>query len=521
MKSSKTFLVSARSADRAIFGRPGPALVRRAPCALLVALFILGGTLHGADGRSFTDLVITGRWGATHLFNRGDGTFVVGGYESDAWSGTSAGDLDRDGDMDFATLGDVYLGRGDFSFDCVPLAWEDSGLCEDADRFSEYADMDADGLMDVVIACLDTAVIYHGTGDERILERGTVLRSGATYREVGEGPDILVVGDLNEDGLPDLKVGQYQFGTQFFLNQGGRAYKPLSAELPPGHAVKTLNDVERWVDFNGDGHLDIVSVRYQGAYAGLLGVYLGDGSLGFTDRSFDYANQVHSYLVDTFNITDIDGDGATDVVLLHHTCCEEHPATLTFLLGRGDGTIRDVRQMVFPYTLVFPDGARETLHFYDLATGDLNGDGIVDIALINPGFEASVLWILDGTGGGEFAKPRILPGPRDPWRIFTLGDIDRQFVRGDASDDREILINDAVVILLALFAGASVNCGQALDSDDDGDIDLTDAVFVLRYLFLGGPPPPAPFPEPGIDTTDPFSGYPGCSPEGWEDFRNR
>jgi thiamine-monophosphate kinase len=54
-----------------------------------------------------------------------------------------------------------------------------------------------------------------------------------------------------------------------------------------------------------------------------------------------------------------------------------------------------------------------------------------------------------------------------------------------------------------------------------------DAIFVLGYLFLAGPPPPAPFPNPGIDETNPIpaegSGllYPGCSPTWWQVYRER
>jgi hypothetical protein len=188
-----------------------------------------------------------------------------------------------------------------------------------------------------------------------------------------------------------------------------------------------------------------------------------------------------------------------------------------------------VRQMKFPYTIEVPDGTgRDTLDFSDLATGDFNGDGIVDIALVNQrgaayygSNEASVLWILDGIGGGNFAEPRIYPGPTGVAHISALGNVDRQFVRGDADDDRRLDLNDAVVTLLALFSGMGVNCGQALDATDDGRLDVADALFVLEHLFLDGPPPPAPYPEPGIDATDPFTDYPGCSPEWWEVYRRR
>jgi hypothetical protein len=521
--------LSLRPMKDARVGRFGLALTCRALGALLAALFTLPFPGLAQEGQSFTDLIVTERLTAFLLFNRGDGTFVMEDYQLGGADGVATGDFDRDGDLDFALLSGLFLGNGDFTFMYLPFAPGDFNLCCDTDNSFEFADMDADGLTDVVLACLDTTVIYYGTGDDRILERGTVLRSGATHIENDEGASILAVGDMNEDGLPDLKAGQTSFGTQFFLNEGGRSFRPLSTELPQDHVLRNLTDIERWLDFNGDGHLDIVTIPYQGAFPGLLGIYLGNGKLEFVDKSFDYQELFDTYFVADFDIGDIDGDGASDVVILHWCISEESPSTLTFLLGRGDGTIRDVRQMRFLHTIEVPDGTGlDTLDFTDLATGDFNGDGIVDIALINRRglscfrcISASVLWILDGTGGGNFAEPRVYPGPTGAGRIFALGDVDRQFVRGDADDDRKLDINDAVVTLLALFSGMGVNCGQALDATDDGQIDLADAVFVLEYLFLGGPPPPAPYPEPGIETTNPFTHDPGCSPEWWEVYRQR
>jgi len=39
------------------------------------------------------------------------------------------------------------------------------------------------------------------------------------------------------------------------------------------------------------------------------------------------------------------------------------------------------------------------------------------------------------------------------------------------------------------------------DADSSKRLDITDAIRVLAHLFLGGPPPPAPYPEPGLDPT--------------------
>jgi hypothetical protein len=78
-----------------------------------------------------------------------------------------------------------------------------------------------------------------------------------------------------------------------------------------------------------------------------------------------------------------------------------------------------------------------------------------------------------------------------------LGD----FVRGDANDDGEIDIADAVSIVLHLFGPLEVRSADALDFDDSGVLELTDCVLALEFLFRGGEAPPCPYPWRGIDLT--------------------
>ena len=77
------------------------------------------------------------------------------------------------------------------------------------------------------------------------------------------------------------------------------------------------------------------------------------------------------------------------------------------------------------------------------------------------------------------------------------------FTRGDADESGRIDVSDAVAILLGLFSGdgARLRCEAAADADDDDVIALADAIYILRALFQGGPAPPAPFPDCGIDAT--------------------
>src|SRR5262245_4586919 len=77
------------------------------------------------------------------------------------------------------------------------------------------------------------------------------------------------------------------------------------------------------------------------------------------------------------------------------------------------------------------------------------------------------------------------------------------FRRGDANNDAQLNLTDALHVLGYLFLGRaqSLDCQDAADANDDGQVNLSDAVHLLRHLFQGGPAPPAPFPDCGVDPT--------------------
>jgi hypothetical protein len=76
-----------------------------------------------------------------------------------------------------------------------------------------------------------------------------------------------------------------------------------------------------------------------------------------------------------------------------------------------------------------------------------------------------------------------------------------RFIRGDLAADGTIDISDPVSLLAGLFAGADLACPEAGDLDGDDQLDISDAVALLAYLFLAGPPPPAPFPGCGVESS--------------------
>ncbi len=75
------------------------------------------------------------------------------------------------------------------------------------------------------------------------------------------------------------------------------------------------------------------------------------------------------------------------------------------------------------------------------------------------------------------------------------GVISPTFHRGDADDNGQLQLTDAVRILGFLFLGqAPPTCLDAADADDNGVLQLTDAVRILGFLFLGQAPPAPPGP---------------------------
>ena len=89
--------------------------------------------------------------------------------------------------------------------------------------------------------------------------------------------------------------------------------------------------------------------------------------------------------------------------------------------------------------------------------------------------------------------------------------------RGDADANAALELTDGIRILDFLFLGAdSLPCQDAGDADDSSALDISDPIYIFQYLFLGGPPPAAPFPDCGGDTTPDDLGcdrFPPCADE--------
>lgn len=198
-------------------------------------------------------------------------------------------------------------------------------------------------------------------------------------------PWAVVKADFNHDGNLDLAVAD--FGNeivQTLLGRGDGIFRKgpsfsISPYSPVGLAVG---------DFNGDGVLDLAVVEYNGPADGRLGIFLGKG-----DGTFhEFAEYNLGYEPTSAAVADFNGDGHLDVAVTNEGVNGKGSVMVFF--GNGNGTFK-------PPTIynlaAYPDS---------VAAGDLNGDGLPDLAVAED--EAGVAILLN-EGKGKFGKAVVYP----------------------------------------------------------------------------------------------------------------
>src|SRR5262245_4147055 len=122
-------------------------------------------------------------------------------------------------------------------------------------------DFDGDGLMDLYL-------VHCGGDTSKSTNRLYKQMKDGTFKDVsaGSGLDIsglyftgVAVGDVNNDGLPDVLVNHYR-GIKLFINLGGGEFKDGTEEAglhDPYWATSAA-----FFDYNRDGYLDLFVCNY-------------------------------------------------------------------------------------------------------------------------------------------------------------------------------------------------------------------------------------------------------------------
>ncbi|MCG8309077.1 MAG: VCBS repeat-containing protein [Cytophagales bacterium] len=229
-------------------------------------------------------------------------------------------DLDADGleDIVICEYGNLtgklvwYQNQGNSSYSMRPLRGEPGAICV------RVEDFDGDGLLDIValMAQGDEGIFWYKNRGNGTFEENRLLSFlplyGSQYFELVDMnrdgyKDILYVCGDNADLTPILK-GYH--GIYLYINDGGQKFKKEFFYQLNG-AYKAIP-----MDYDMDGDLDIASISFFPDYYNYPEesfVYLeNDGALNFSGYSFPEATRGRWIVMDA---GDIDGDGDIDIAL--------------------------------------------------------------------------------------------------------------------------------------------------------------------------------------------------------------
>jgi hypothetical protein len=388
---------------------------------------------YDGDGRNDVFVVNGTRPGVNALsqlyHNDGNGHFTdvarQAGLTHSGWGeGVCVGDYDNDGWPDLLVTyyghNVLYRNRGNGTFEDVTAR---AHLPASGIRYGSgctFLDYDRDGFLDLFIANyvnLDFANApppqKYGYGIFKMIPgpRGLPLgqnvlfhnNGNGTFTDVSEAAGILkpggryglgaVAADFDNDGWPDIYVACDQTPSLLYHNLHNGTFEERGAEAGVAYNVDGALQAGMGVavaDYDGDGRLDIAKTNFSGD---LTSLYHNDDGKFFTDVARDAGLGVRQLLGWGVAFMDVDDDGWRDLVIANGhldpivegaEVGDKYLEPTVLYRNLGNGKFQDVTDEAGP-AFRTPRPAR------GLAVGDLDGDGLPEVVIVNLNAAPSVL----------------------------------------------------------------------------------------------------------------------------------
>lgn len=276
----------------------------------------------------------------------------------------------------------------------------------------EAGDFNKDGFADIAVANSSDSSVSILMGDGK----GNFNKADGSPFFANRFPNDIAITDINKDGNLDIGIANTEVSFLTILLGNGKGQFQQTDHSPFIVHSKPHTHGVAIADFNGDGNLDLATDDWG---ENKVLIIFSDGKMAFGNETFyKVGNRPYQRL----RTADINKDGKPDLVT---TNLEGNNTTV--LLGEGNGNFKEA--VGSPY----PSGDAP----FGVAIGDVNGDGNPDLAIANSPTIISEskgsdgLWILLGDGSGKFSSQKGSPFKtgRSPSRV-AIGDLN-----GDGIND--------------------------------------------------------------------------------------
>ncbi len=401
---------------------------------------------------AFTDAVVLtcddsdwpGTFSVVVLLANGDGTFTVADTLDLPGRGTAVAVGDLDGDCVAEIVVGYRVGKGgegegegdgevDAAFGAIAVYLNDGtgafSLDSDTPTVGVPAaivltDMDGDHVVDMVVA--ETPgddggeVVASSGGVSVMIGLGDGSFAPAERLDLGDTrPSGMAVGDVNGDDAPDVVIAGGAFGDEsniasVLLGDGDGGLGGGGAVLTPGLIVDVA-----LADLDGDARLDLITIgrrdpMWEIANGVAVQMGIGDGGFGPWVR-YSLGDQSPAAVA----IGDLNGDGVLDIATANgRSDFGDWHNTVSVLIGDGSGA------MTFDAHYAADVGP------IDLAIGDVDGDGDLDIVTANGG---EVDWAYVGTVSTLLNRPPVTLSLLDATGQRIAVDADAGYTEVDAA----------------------------------------------------------------------------------------
>lgn len=353
---------------------------RSTPAGLAGTSYGMGLTVADYDNDGFPDVFATGLFTAAMYRNNGDGTFsnqteAAGIVAEGFGAGACWTDIDQDGNLDLFYVRYVAI-NGPYPLCSKKVNGRRVTFACNPDRIPGDADS-----------------VYRNLGDGTFTDM--TAASGVAVAPKRQGLGIVAL-DLDDDGHSEIYVANDTSPNDLWVRTG--TFQLEERGLIAGVALSRSGTVKAGMgiaagDIDGDLLPDLFVTNY---FRETNSLYRNEGDLVFLDCSegFGIAAPSIARLGFGVTLTDFDNDGWSDYFVanghvhdhLSEIKSDDEPfAQLPQVLrNRGGKRFQDISSQAGPFFLS-PCVARGT------AAADINGDGLVDVAVLRLNERAALL----------------------------------------------------------------------------------------------------------------------------------